>query len=58
MQTIKRQSQAAVCQNCDVRSTRIARIVRISRSGERIPLLVCAFCYLQLGPKEKRVRIR
>ena len=47
-----------VCQNCDAPSTRLARIVRFSRSGEQIHLIVCAFCYLQLGPKGKRRRLR
>jgi hypothetical protein len=58
MQVTKRRVLATVCQNCDAPSRRLARIVRIARSGEQIPLIVCAFCYLQLGPKEKRWRMR
>jgi hypothetical protein len=36
----------------------LARIVRITRSGEQILLVVCTFCYLQLGPTGKRQRMR
>jgi hypothetical protein len=43
-----------VCQNCDAPSTRLATIVRFRRSGDRIHLVVCAFCYLRLGPKGRR----
>jgi hypothetical protein len=57
MQATKHHSEAAVCQNCDAISTRIARIVRITPDGAQIPLMVCAFCYLQLGPKGKRRRV-
>ena len=57
MQVTKRRSLAKVCQNCDAPSKRVARIVRITRTGEQIPLIVCAFCYLRLGPKDRRLRV-
>ena len=52
--TAKRPSLGTVCRNCDAPSTRLARIVRFSRAGEQIHLIVCPFCYFQLGPKIKR----
>ena len=52
--TTKQPSLGPVCRNCDAPSTRLALIVRVSRSGDRIHLVVCAFCYLQLGPKGRR----
>jgi hypothetical protein len=58
MHVTKQRLLATVCQNCDAPSKRLARIVRVSRSGQQFPLIVCAFCYLQLGPKEKRPRVR
>ena len=58
MRVTKRRSLATVCQNCDAPSKRLVRLVRIARSGEQIPLIVCTFCYLQLGPKDKRLRLR
>jgi hypothetical protein len=52
--TTKRPTLSTACQNCDAPSTRLARIVRFSRAGDQIHLIVCAFCYLQLGPKDTR----
>jgi hypothetical protein len=54
--TTKRPSLGTVCRNCDASSTRLAQIVRFSREGERIHVVVCPFCYIQLGPKAKRRR--
>jgi hypothetical protein len=43
------------CGNGDQPTTKLSRLVRHARRGERITLQVCVFCSLQLAPKTKRL---
>jgi hypothetical protein len=54
MQRTKRRVGKAICRNCDAPTIRLARVVRVTPSGQQIHLAVCTFCYLQLRPKAKR----
>ena len=43
----------AVCGNCNAHARKLSRLIVRTRSGKRISLALCAFCYLQLAPRAK-----
>jgi hypothetical protein len=57
MSAQRRERRDAMCGNCDRPARRLVPLVRFSARGQRIDLLVCWFCQLQLSPGVKDRRL-
>ncbi len=58
MPLLTHEPAAAVCGNCDAHARTLSQLTVRTRSGKRISLALCAFCYLQLAPRAKAGRKR
>ena len=53
-----REAAPTVCGNCDAQARTLRHLIVRTRSGKRISLELCAFCYLQLAPRAATGRKR
>ena len=53
MPLLTHEAAPAICGNCDARTRKLSRLTIRTRSGKRLSLSLCAFCYLQLAPRAK-----
>ena len=53
MPLLTHESATAICGNCHAPARTLSRLTVRTRSGKRISLALCAFCYLQLAPRAK-----
>ena len=58
MPLLTHEAAPAVCDNCDAHVRKLSRLTVRTRSGKRINLALCAFCYLQLAPRARTGRAR
>ena len=53
MPSLTRKLAPAACGNCEARTRKLSRLTVRTRSGKRLGLSLCPFCYLQLAPRAR-----
>ena len=53
-----RETAGPVCGNCDAHARKLSQLTVRTRSGKRLTLSLCPFCYLQLASRAEAGRAR